>query len=74
MEKNKTIPALTDVVFYFFRMGLGIQHAEAFFYYQELKKWNVKGRSVKNWKSLAFNWVCSFRKAKPLRNISILCE
>lgn len=69
---EKSIPSQLQVTHYFFKMGLEVKHAEAFFHYYGLLNWQISpGRPVKNWKSLAFNWVCSFQKAKPIRKQSI---
>ncbi len=67
------IPDKTEVILYFFRMGLQIKHADAFFLYYQSQKWQIApGRWVKNWKSLAFNWVCSFKKGRPLKGQQII--
>ncbi len=74
-DNRNSGPAHLDVLKYFFRMGLEEKHADAFYYYYSLQHWEVKpGHPVKNWKSLAFNWVCSFSKAKPILKIGIYCR
>lgn len=72
-KNNVTIPDRINVTHYFFRMGLKIKHADAFWFYYQHLNWQLKpGQPVRNWKSLAFNWVCSFGKARPLKGKSIL--
>jgi hypothetical protein len=67
-------PNQREVHVYFVRLGLEEKHSDAFFYYYSMKNWALEGgQRVKNWKVLAFNWVRSFSKAKPIRNSSIHC-
>lgn len=70
----KKKPSKIEVTYYFFQMGLQVKHANAFYLYYHSLNWHfAPGIPVKNWKSLAFNWVRSFRKAKPITEKSIRC-
>ncbi len=72
-QRKLKIPDRTEVILYFFRMGLRIRHAEAFFLYYQSKNWQIaQGQPVKNWKALAFNWVMSFKDSRPLKGVKIL--
>lgn len=65
-------PTHMEVVIYFTQLGLEQRHADAFFYYYSLVKWEYSpGRFVKNWKVLALNWVKSFSAAAPLQKMPI---
>lgn len=65
---KKKVPSQLEVTHYFFRMGLQVKHADAFYLYYQSVNWQLTpDKPVKNWKSLAYNWVCSFQKAKPIR-------
>jgi len=65
-------PTQMEVVKYFIRLGLEQKHADAFFYYYSLVKWEIQpGRYVQNWKVLAYNWVKSFAAAAPIQKRSI---
>lgn len=67
-------PDFTTVVVYFTRLGLQPIHAECFYLYYQKKNWHLLNDSpVKNWKVLAYNWVMSFGKARPLNKRSIYC-
>lgn len=66
------IPERVETIPYFFRLGLQVKHADAFLLYYRHLDWTLEtGQPIKNWKSLAFNWVYSFQKAKPFRKQSI---
>ncbi|PUZ28619.1 hypothetical protein DCC81_03810 [Chitinophaga parva] len=65
-------PTQMEVVKYFLRLGLEQKHADAFFYYYSLVKWEIHpGQHVRNWKVLAYNWVKSFSVAAPVQRRSI---
>ncbi|MFX1705081.1 hypothetical protein PV783_14055 [Chitinophaga sp. CC14] len=67
---QQKIPGPLEVMAYFFRMGLEHKHADAFLLYYGKHNWQIaNGKKVKNWKILAYNWVRSFSKSKPVRNI-----
>ncbi|MGF6848287.1 hypothetical protein QFZ51_003522 [Chitinophaga sp. W3I9] len=69
-----TPPDLTSVTVYFIILGLRPMHAEAFYLYYTSRSWMLGNKiPIKNWKVLAYNWVASFRKAKPLSKKSIHC-
>jgi len=62
-----TPPSRFEVQIYFVQLGLSDKHSDAFYYYYSLKKWTLdRDKSVKNWKVLAVNWICSFSKASIL--------
>lgn len=68
-------PDLMEVIVYFVIMGLSANHAECFYLFYEKRKWRLADNlPVKNWKVLAFNWVLSFAKARPLKKVSIRCR
>lgn len=68
------VPDQVEVCMYFVLLGLGKKHADAFYYYYNINDWKTEdGQPAKNWKVLAFNWVLSFAKAKPIRKQSIYC-
>lgn len=65
---EKKIPSQLEVTHYFFRMGLQVKHANAFYLFYQHENWLLsQGKPVKNWKAVAFKWVCSFEKATPIR-------
>lgn len=67
-ENKQIIPTQIEVVKYFLRLGLDQKHADAFFYYYTMLKWEYRpGRFVKNWKGLAYQWIQSFTKASPIQ-------
>lgn len=70
--KKQKMPSELEVAHYFFKMGLEVKHADAFLGYYRALSWQImQGRPIRNWKSLAFHWVRSFKKAKPLTGKSI---
>ncbi|MDQ0110269.1 hypothetical protein SAMN05660909_02178 [Chitinophaga terrae (ex Kim and Jung 2007)] len=77
MVKSKTSftpPDLTSVTVYFTILGLRPMYAEAFYLYYTSHNWMLENKApVKNWKVLAYNWVASFSKGKPLNKKSIHC-
>ena len=71
-ENRKTTPERVEAIHYFFRMGLKVKHADAFLLYYRHLNWQLEtGQPIKNWKSLAFNWVCSFQKANSINGQQI---
>ncbi|WP_298709766.1 hypothetical protein [uncultured Chitinophaga sp.] len=73
-NRQQSPPDLTTVTVYFVIMGLAPLHAECFFLYYQKRNWTLRDRKpVRNWKVLAFNWVRSFEKARPLMKRSIRC-
>lgn len=66
-------PDLVQVTIYFIQMGLLPKHAEAFFLYYSKLQWKTEKGPVKNWKVLAYNYVASFAKAKPITKRPLHC-
>lgn len=51
-------PPLKHVIIYFDQKGLPAKAAEGFFRYHQAKKWKTKqGCPIRNWKTVANNWI-----------------
>jgi len=50
-------PLLKHVVIYFLELGKKQSEAEAFYKFYEQRKWQYRGRLIRNWKELAWHWV-----------------
>ncbi|WP_168737428.1 hypothetical protein [Chitinophaga eiseniae] len=61
---------MEQVRYYFLKLDLDIQHADAFYWYHSISKWKLgSGKEMRNWKVAAVNWIVSFRKAIPLKEM-----
>jgi hypothetical protein len=64
---NRTIPPkIEDVKIYFSQRGMPDREAEHFFLFYEKRLWkSKKGRFLKSWKNIAWNWISSVLHARP---------
>lgn len=61
-------PTLENLAIYFSQKGLPVKAAEGFYRYHKARKWKTQaGNPVRNWKTLANNWIWSHQQAnKPV--------
>ncbi|MHB8207621.1 hypothetical protein [Mucilaginibacter sp.] len=58
-------PILPHVIIYFDQQGMTYKEAEAFFHYQAAHQWKTQsGTSIKNWKTVAGNWIYDIQRSR----------
>ena len=59
-------PRIEEVKIYFSQKGVSGREIEDFFIFYEERQWTSKGKSFKNWKSVAYRWIARIWKKDPL--------
>ncbi|RKR80724.1 hypothetical protein BDD43_0856 [Mucilaginibacter gracilis] len=58
-------PILPHVLIYFDQQGMSTREAEAFFHYQAAHQWKTQaGTPIKNWKTVAGNWIYDIQRSR----------
>ncbi|MGE8426269.1 MAG: hypothetical protein ACN6O7_00265 [Sphingobacterium sp.] len=54
---NEVPPQFKFVEMYFLAAGKLKSDAEAFYWFYEQRNWQYRGKPIRNWKELAWNWI-----------------
>lgn len=65
-------PPLKNVIIYFDQKGLPAKTAEGFFRYHQARKWKTeKGMPIRNWKTVANNWIWVHQQMNKPQTIEV---
>ncbi len=60
-------PILLHVFIYFDQQGMTTTEAETFFHYQAAHQWKTQsGTPIKNWKTVASNWIYDIKRSRVI--------